>query len=773
MFWMRYVWLLALLSVVSVPCRTQGEEACLRLAVTSPLPFPNAPIDPEIDFPAFIEEAKLAGTLDPNSIRVVDAASGEDVPCAVTEDFAYGDKGHVEWVIKDPAHTAYEIRFRTAKERPPLAPSKYTPLIGVGDLLRFNAGEPRPIVMAYPSRLVDLTGDGKLDLVGCWNYAYRPGWPWDGIICYPRVGGLEQFEFGELVRVRYIDAEGSQDFKHFTSTYMAADFADFNKDGLVDVVYSPNGGDQVHIYLNSGKRDAGGMPVFVASGSLPRHTSAWEPCRAVDLDNDGAMDLVVDKTYLRNTNPQGWPMTLADGVALDLGGGDTSETAYLAHCFYDVDADGRMDAVCLVPNSAEGVHDYRVCSRRNLGGDPPTFDAAKPLAGIDAAQPGYLATATDGPRKGLLVLHDSYQSISFYEQIGETPEFKRAARAASDSAVMSLSDQAWPYVCDWDGDADWDLLVGGGYGWPRIVINNGSNARPAFSEPQPILANGAPIRILRDEVFGSKYWHNMGYPLPAYVDWDGDALPDLMLPNETNRIFWYKNIGTRQRPEFGERRQLLVDTYPDNTEALARTVKRIEEQNTPYPLEPDQPFFWRTGVAFADWNGDGLMDLVTHDGATRKAALFVQYRDASGALRLRKERPLTLADGRLIDDAIVERGAHWTESFRAADWDGDGLIDLIYSCAGTDPAKGSIYFLRNCGGKTNPVFANPVTLCCFGVPSKVTAHGPHPAVAVVDGDGKPDRLACVDWSVYPYYSHAAIELAERPAYTLSLVRGRR
>ena len=747
----------------------EGNELCLRMTVTSPLPFPNVPMDPVIDFNAAIRESGLSGVLDPNSIRVIDAKTGDMVSCAVTEDLAYGDKGRIEWVIRDPEHTTYEIRFRVVEERPPLAPAKYTPLIGVGDLLRFNAGEPRPIVLPYLSRLVDLTGDGKPDLVGCWNYAYRPGWPWDGIMCYPRVGDPERFEFGDRVRVRYVEAPDSRDFKHFSTIYMTADFGDFNKDGLVDVVYSPNGGDKIHLYLNSGKRDGGGMPIFVAAGDVPRHTDAWGPCRAVDLNNDGAMDFVIGSMYLRNTNPDGWPISIAEGAKLNLSE-DASQTGYLAHCFLDVDGDGRLDAVSLEPSPSGGVHDYRVCWRKNLDGDPPQFGPPERVEGVDAVRPGYLAAVTDGPRSGVLVLHDSSQSLSFYEQVNGTPSFRYVARAVSDSAVMSLSDQAWPYVCDWNADGDWDLLVGGGYGWPRIVINNGTGARPAFAEPRPILSNGQPIRVLRDEIFGTKYWHNMGYPLPACVDWDGDGLPDLMLPNETNRIYWYRNIGTQRQPAFGERRQLIVDGYTESPEALARSAKRIEEQNTPYPLEEEQPFFWRTGAAFADWNGDGLMDLITHDGATRKATLFTQYRDASGSLRLRKDHPLKLADGRLIDDTIVERSAHWTESFRAADWDGDGLIDLIYSCAGTEPAKGSIYLLRNCGDKTTPIFESPVTLCCFAVPIKVTAHGPHPAVADIDGDNKPDLLTCVEWSVYPFYSHAAVMMKERPAYEIKLVR---
>ncbi|HPA45306.1 MAG TPA: VCBS repeat-containing protein [bacterium] len=753
----------------------QGETYSIPLTITTDLVFPRVPVDPEIDFGSAIAGAGLDGVLDPNSIQVIDTATGKSMPCAVTEDFSYGDKGRIEWVVTNPTHRGYEIRFRVVSERPFREPASCTPLIGLGDLLRYNAGAPRPIACCYLSGLVDLTGDGKRDLVGCWNYAYRPSWPWDGIICYPRVGDEEDFTFGDLVRIRYVEQADSVEYRHFSGTYMMADFADFNGDHRVDLVYSPRSGDRLFLYLNDGKRDAGGMPVFAAAGTLPRPSDAWGPVRAVDLNGDGAMDFVVcnvqgegskrpsEAFYLKNTNPNGWPIEPAEAVDLRVA---------KAPCFFDVDGDGALDVVGFAPPVQGGLESKsRVVWQRNLGGDPPQFRDPLPIDGIEPVLPASMTAVNSGPRRGLLILCDEFQSVVFFEPVpnnGSGVLFKRSQRCESLSSVISLSDQAWPYVCDWDGDGDQDLLVGGGYGWPRIVINEGTNEKPKYAEAQYILSEGSPIRLLRNDILGEPFhWHNMGYSYPVYVDWDADSLPDLILPNETNRIFWYKNIGVRSSPRFGERRQIVVDGYPDSPEKRKVSAERAIEAT--YPREEEQPFFWRTGAAFADWNGDGLMDLATLDGYTRRLTLFVQYRDNDETLHLRKERPLKLADGRFIDDTIVERSAHWTESFRPVDWDGDGLLDIVYSCAGTVPEKGSIYLLRNVGTTTKPVFDSPRTMCWYGEPIKVTSHGPHPWAGDLDGDGLPDILTCVEWSVYPFFSHAALEMDRRPEFKIGSV----
>jgi len=494
---------------------TAGGVAC-RLTIITPLPghLGHIPFAPVIDFAALIRLAGAPGVFDPNSLEVIDLADGQPVPYARGDDFANADAGQIAWPIADPSHTAYSLRFRTVPRRPPLRPQPFTPLVGAGDLLRYNAGVPRPITLPYAMRLVDLTGDGRADLVGCWNYYHRPGAPVSGIVAYPRTDDGD-FTFGDMARLRYRDP-ASGELCHFPGLYVTADLADLDGDGLPDIAFAEWEGREVRFFRNTGERDPGGWPIFAPAGAITVPLESLRDLQVVDLDGDGVPDLVAGGNFIRNANPGGWPFVAEEPVDLGIG----ANAAFFP--------DG---ALCLQENPDDPARFGSLCWRKRVGENPPAFGPAQPVAtgGMHA-----LTLARAAGERAVLIQHDAYQRIELCDILpGDPPSLARRATAGSLSAPLMLSDQAWPCACGWFGGAGPDLLVGGGYGRPQIVRNRGGAGRPAFDEAEPILAGGESLRLLRDEILGGHHWHNMGYPYPVLIDWDGDRLPDLLLPNET------------------------------------------------------------------------------------------------------------------------------------------------------------------------------------------------------------------------------------------------
>ena len=307
-------------SLTWVAAQSSDREVSVQLRITSHLRSAQIPVEPWIDFASLATEAGVEGVLDPNSIQVLDAVSGSPVPHALSRHFHHGQEGRVQWVVEDRERRDYRIRFRVGVSRPPLKPRLYVPMIGTGDLLRYNSGKPKPISLPILGALVDLTGDGKRDLVGTVIYTYSPDRPPGGIVCYPRVGDTDEFRFGDPVAIRYLEASGASEPRHLRAGYLHLDAGDLNGDGLVDLVYaSPTDGSHqnprsaggwIVFLLNTGRRDDGGLPIFRDHGRISRPRDWWGPVRIVDLDRDGVLDLVVGSMFRGNRIPPRRPRVL-------------------------------------------------------------------------------------------------------------------------------------------------------------------------------------------------------------------------------------------------------------------------------------------------------------------------------------------------------------------------------------------------------------------------------------------------------------------------------
>jgi hypothetical protein len=286
---------------------------------------------------------------------------------------------------------------------------------------------------------------------------------------------------------------------------------------------------------------------------------------------------------------------------------------------------------------------------------------------------------------------------------------------------------------------------------------------------------------------GNQFAFDLGF---EFVDFNYDGKDDLLFPDTalTNSVA-YLNEGSAQDPQFSRH-----ERYPINfTETWPQTVEHTQS------------------YAVADLNGDGLFDYILYDGYLRfvpdsgsahrrfhwvlpKGEKYYEYFPASKAMQDENMRYATGPESFFWKDGIFARQML---TLTVADWDGDGLLDLLISrfkhqapgvvpvgtTANEDwnsygrfftgtPAKQQIegaqdfseplavaperglYFYKNVGTKTEPYFDKGVEI---KTPDGKSIVAPNPVVADMDGDGVLDLLSCetkyssnafrIDWPV--------------------------
>lgn len=143
---------------------------------------------------------------------------------------------------------------------------------------------------------------------------------------------------------------------------------------------------------------------------------------------------------------------------------------------------------------------------------------------------------------------------------------------------------------------------------------------------------------------------------PAFVDWDADGDQDLLIGSFGGELFLRTNVGAPKKPEW------------------APEAVRIEAAGSPFKVNA------HAAPAVADWNGDGLFDLVV--GASDGSVQWFKNEGAMGKPRFGAARTLVAARStNKFLQRYVEPGEAPQPGARAqiavVDYDLDGKLDLL------------------------------------------------------------------------------------------------
>lgn len=463
----------------------------------------------------------------------------------------------------------------------------------------------------------------------------------------------------------------------------------------------------------------------------------------------------------------------------------------------DFNGDGMMDLVVV----CTGVPSNGIWYFENSG-------QIDPVTGLSVFKAGsYLGSArSERPRLDAQVSFVDGQAVvttpGMLHPEFKTAGFGRGIKLVADPEIKpgpgSVRTRQWRLV-DYDGDGATDLVVGVHYGgdhgrannydaagawkggplrgYVYVLRNTGSDVAPRYGEPERIVtAEGAPVDVY-------------GLPSPSFADFRRSGKLDLICGEFLDGFTFFENIGTRTSPRYAAGRRLIVGGKPlrmdlcmitpvavdfngdghvdlvvgdeDGRVALIENTGEVVDRLPQFlppryfrQLAADLKFGALAAPVSFDWDGDGLDDLIVGNSAGH-----VGFIKNLGGVPPRWAAPVYLsAGGKMIREQAGSNGslqgpseAKWGYTNPSvADWDGDGLPDLI-----TNGVWGRVLWHRNIGSRTAPRLgsAQPLQVSEGGAASKpawnwwnpagsdlVTQWRTTPCVIDWNGDGLPDLV---------------------------------
>ncbi|MCS7467783.1 exo-alpha-sialidase [Stieleria sp. ICT_E10.1] len=482
---------------------------------------------------------------------------------------------------------------------------------------------------------------------------------------------------------RYVDFDGDGDQDIAVGT---GDWTDYGWDHAYDAAGRWRNGPlhgNVYIIDNEGSDE---QPSY--SSTPQRLTAAggdidvygWPSPNFADFDGDGDLDLLCGEfldgfTYFENIGSRTGPVYAA-GVKLNnnLGEPLVMHLQMITPTAIDWDGDGDMDLIV-------GDEDGRVALIENTGK-------------LQERQPVFLA-----PR--------------YFRQEADTLKFGALAT---------------PYVYDWDGDGDEDILCGNTAGNIAYFENlgAGSNGLPKWSAPSLVevqSADGrtsAPFRVMAGpsgSIQGpcEAKW---GYTTLSVADVDDDGDPDIVYNSILSRLQWLRNDGG-----------VMVEAETAGTPTEAPPAWYWWQTKSQSALTQ-----WRTTPLVVDFDADDKLDLVMLD----QEGYLTLRSDAGEAQRV-------FVDEQLQPIRLNEKSCGGSGRYKLAvvDWDGDKRLDVLVN------SENAIWY-RNCDTVDGKVVLKRIGNLAR---RNVAGHTSSPSACDLDQDGKPDLMVGAENGRIYYIAH--------------------
>ena len=211
-----------------------------------------------------------------------------------------------------------------------------------------------------------------------------------------------------------------------------------------------------------------------------------------------------------------------------------------------------------------------------------------------------------------LLCGEFLDGFTYFQNVGSRTQpvyatGQRLLNAAAEPLAMEL-EMITPTAVDWDGDGDWDLVVGDEDGRVALVENTGElrQGAPVFKAPVYFQQQADTLK------FGA-------LATPYGYDWDQDGDEDIVCGNTAGHIGWFENLGNADNglPKWDAPKLLHVEQADGSTAPF-----RIMAGSSGSIQGPCEAKWGYTTLSVADWDDDGDGDIIFNSILARVGLLI-------------------------------------------------------------------------------------------------------------------------------------------------------